>query len=397
MTAVQLRAGIPQGITLIVVAILPIMAIAGLVADLPQLLVVFGAVRYHEFLVPMILTVPSLCVAMFASVAGVIADRWGRRRLLLVALLAFSGLGLMPLLFHSLPAILASRVVVGLAEASILTCCNALWGDYFSDVERRKWLGFQQMSGPVFNALLALAGGALAATHWSAPFWLYGIGLLVFAVAFRYLWEPVRERSESGSATMLAAHFPWRIAGTISAATLGVSLVFFILAIQQGRVFSTLGVTSPATNGALIMLVSGGAMAGAVAFSLLRRRSIRQLLALGLAAYGIGYVGISLSPSIAVGATFSTVAQFGSSVVLPTLIAWTLSSFAFEHRGRGIGIWGAVFFAGQFLSAPALTLFEQWRGGLLSALGAVGALTLVAAACTGWAGRGATIPQSEVK
>jgi MFS family permease len=329
-------------------------------------------------------------------VAGVIADKWGRRRLLLVSLAAFSGLGLMPLFFSTLPAILASRVVVGLAEACILTCCNALWGDYFGDDDRRRWLGIQQMTGPVFNALLALAGGALAATHWAGPFWLYAIGLLVLVLVSIFIWEPSREAAEGGASPAAIGHFPWRTAGMISAATLGVSVVFFILAIQQGRVFSALGVSSPADNGVLIMAVSGGAIVGAIAFSLLRRHSIGRLLALGLAAYGSGFIGISQSPTLAIGAVFSTVAQFGSSIVLPALIAWTLASFSFEHRGRGIGIWGAVFFAGQFLSAPVLTLFEHWRGGLLAALGTIGAITLLAAVAGWWASGRSTITQTEV-
>ena len=385
-------AGTREGLTLIFLSMLPIMAIAGLVADLPVLLRVFGHEPHHEIVVPMVLTIPSLCVALFAPVAGVIADRWGRRPLLLLALLAFSLLGLAPLLFTSFPAILASRVVVGLAEASILTCTNALWGDYFPDDARRRWLGLQQMSGPVFNALLALAGGALATLHWSRPFWLYALGLVAFGFAAMVLWEPARAegapaRAEGAPAANAGSPFPWATAGRIAAVTFGVSIVFFTLAIQQGRIFAALGVVSPAVNGQLIMAVSLAAIVGAVVFNRLRQRPTAQLLALGLLSYGVGYIGIAQSTNVVPGALASALAQFGSSIVLPALIAWTLASFLPEHRGRGIGLWGAVFFAGQFFSAPLLTGLEHLQGDLLGALALVGGATLLAAGAAIWFNR----------
>jgi len=373
--------GTRQGITLILLSMLPILAIAGLVADLPVLLEVFRDAPRHELLVPMVLTLPSLCVALFSSVAGVIADRWGRRPLLLLALAGFSVLGLAPLLFSSLAAVLASRVVVGLAEASILTCTNTLWGDYFPEDARRRWLGFQQMSGPVSNSLLALAGGALAAHHWASPFWLYLLGLPALLLAFLFLHEPTRTTDVEAQRTSAASMsvFPWPVARRIAPVTLGVSIIFFVLAIQQGRVFAALGVDSPALSGQLIMLVSLAAILGAAAFNALRQRRVAQLLALGLVCYGISYVGISLAGSVTTGAAASALGQFASSIVLPALIAWTLTSFPPEHRGRGAGLWGAVFFAGQFVSAPLLTVLEHLTTSLPAAFGIVGLAALIAA------------------
>lgn len=381
-------AGRRQGITLILLSMLPILAIAGLVADLPVLLEVFRDTPHHELMVPMVLTLPSLCVALFSSVAGVIADRWGRRPLLLLALAGFSLLGLAPLLFSSLEAVLASRVIVGLAEASILTCTNTLWGDYFPEDARRRWLGFQQMSGPVSNALLALAGGALAAHHWASPFWLYLLGLPVLLLAFLFLHEPERaaspDRTGARPTASAQAPFPWRIARRIAPVTLGVSIVFFMLAIQQGRVFAALGVDSPALSGQLIMMVSLASIVGAACFNALRLRPVAQLLSLGLGCYGLSYVGIWGANSVTAGAMASALGQFASSIVLPALIAWTLTSFPPEHRGRGAGLWGAVFFAGQFVSAPLLTLLEHLANGLPAAFGVVGIAALLATFTTLW-------------
>ena len=53
-----------RGITLILVGMMPVLALAGLVPDLPQLFKQFAAEPHRELLVPMIITVPSLCATM---------------------------------------------------------------------------------------------------------------------------------------------------------------------------------------------------------------------------------------------------------------------------------------------------------------------------------------------
>jgi MFS family permease len=42
--------------------------------------------------------------------------------------------------------------------------------------------------------------------------------------------------------------------------------------------------------------------------------------------------------------------QTGAGMTIPTLIAWAQTKLPFEHRGRGMGVWTACFFFGQFAS-----------------------------------------------
>jgi len=79
-----------------VLATLPTLAIAALVPVLPTLFERFRDVPQAQWLVPMILTIPSLCVALFSSLIGAIADRFGRRRALLCPWPASQPLGSAP-------------------------------------------------------------------------------------------------------------------------------------------------------------------------------------------------------------------------------------------------------------------------------------------------------------
>jgi MFS family permease len=368
-----------RGITLIFVGLMPVLALAGLVPDLPQLFQQFASEPNRELLVPMIITVPSLCVALFSGFAGAIADRWGRRRLLLISLLAFSVLGTIPLLFSSLKAIIASRVIVGIAEAAILTCGNALLGDYYDEQDRRKWLGYQNMFGALFGSATILAGGFLASWHWRGPFLLYLFGFVVFVMAWFSCPEP--ERHTSSSILQSApASFPWRTVAQVCGVTLALSLIYYVQAVQHGRIFGDMGVESPARISILVTIASMGTILGGYLFKRFPGASMQSLLAFSLLAYGVAYIGVAWAPNVNIGLPLDALGQVGGGIMLPTLIAWALSKFAFEHRGRGMGLWGGAFFLGAFVSPPALSLVGRITPDFLASVGAVGVLCLMLAA-----------------
>ena len=60
---------------LIVANVLPTMGIVSLIPVLPQLFGHFKDAAHAQFLVPAIITAPSICIALLAPVAGTIADK----------------------------------------------------------------------------------------------------------------------------------------------------------------------------------------------------------------------------------------------------------------------------------------------------------------------------------
>lgn len=374
-----------QGITLVALGSLPTMAIAGLVACLPLMFQQFADVPNREWWVPMILTVPALCVALFSGPIGLLADRWGRRPVLLLSLVAFTACGALPLLFDSLPSIIASRAVVGLGEAGILAVGNALIGDYFAEAERRHWLGIQVTVGPFIGSAYIILGGVLAGVSWKAPFLLYLLGAGVLVAALAFLPEPQRMSSSAAdSATAGAAEpstaFPWSTAAMIGISTLLAAVVYFLQAVQHGRIFADLGVDSPERISLYVTLASMGTVVGGYLYKASRPRPVATLMGFSLACYGIAYVGVALAPNAMAGLLLDSLGQFGSGFLFPTLIAWALSCYAFEHRGRGMGLWAACFFLGQFLSPPVMTLIAHGRLSFLQSVGVLGGLCLLAAA-----------------
>ncbi len=80
MAAQPRHPGFLQGILLLLPITLAVMGISVLAPVVPLLLRQFASVPYHEYLVMGgILTMPAIWVLLFSPVAGLMADRFGRR------------------------------------------------------------------------------------------------------------------------------------------------------------------------------------------------------------------------------------------------------------------------------------------------------------------------------
>ena len=78
-------AGRVQLILLLAASCMSVLGAVLIAPVLPQIQAEFAAVAGVEVLVPIVLTVPALIIGLMAPFAGAIADRFDRKRLLLVA------------------------------------------------------------------------------------------------------------------------------------------------------------------------------------------------------------------------------------------------------------------------------------------------------------------------
>lgn len=372
------RASTRHGVILMLTAVMPTMAIIALVPVLPLLLREFAAVPGAAVLVPMALTVPALCVALFSPLAGWLSDRFGRKRLLVGALVGYAGFGLLPLLLGDLHAILAARVLLGLAEAIIMTVATALVGDYFEGERRGRWVAIQIATASVSAIVLIAAGGALGEALGSrGPFWLYLLALPVAVAAGIILFEPAR--LPRPAAAPRGGPAPRGIAGLV-AITFGIGLLFYTIIVQLGPVIEATGVTSPALIGLAGAAANLGVMLGSLLFGRLKRLPGQRLLALGLPLVAIGYVGVALSTSFHLTAIAAVVICIGNGIMLPTMLAWVLRRLPPETRGRGTGVWTGAFFLAQFVAPITAAALSGPFGGLHGAFLFFAATAALAAA-----------------
>jgi len=345
---------------------------------LPQLSRAFADTPGADVLVPIVLTAPALLIGLTAPFAGVVVDRIDRKRLLLLAMLAYTVFGTAPLYLDSLGAILVSRVLVGLCEGAIMTCCTTLIGDYWSGARRARYLGLQTLVATLSATVFLALGGILGASGWRTPFWLYAVAApLAIPMALK-LWQP----TSNGKPSKHLVRLPWRQLAAPCLVTLFGGVVFYALIVELSFVLTGVGVAATGTIGAISAIMSLATAAGAIAFSRLSGKTPRVLLPVefGLSAAGLLLVFATVSPVvITVGAVFT---GFGTGMLLPTLLTWAVNRLTFDQRGRGTGLWTGTLFLGEFVCPLALAAIGAGAGGLQGALAVLGIASALAGVLT---------------
>ncbi|WP_062396129.1 MFS transporter [Methanogenium cariaci] len=99
--------------------------------------------EYPESMVTMIVTLPSLAIVLSGWCIGLICDRVGKTRLLIISLALFALFGSSGAYLSSLEMILLGRAFLGVAIAGIMTTTTALISTYYTGRERARVIGYQ--------------------------------------------------------------------------------------------------------------------------------------------------------------------------------------------------------------------------------------------------------------
>jgi MFS family permease len=373
----QRRAGLPQLVLLLAGSCLSVLGAVLIAPVLPQMTDHFAGVPGADVLVPIVLTVPALIIGLTAPFAGFIADRIDRKRVLIIAMVGYTIFGTAPLYLDTLGSIIGSRVLVGLCEAAIMTCCTTLIADYWSGPRRSRYLGLQTLLASVSATVFLGVGGALGSSGWRTPFWLYLVAAVLAVPMALLIWQPVvAER------TAKLPPIPWRQLRVPCLVTLAGGVVFYALIVELSFVLDEVGVTATATIGALSALMSLATAIAAGSFARLSGRTPRELLPVAFGLSAAGFLVIWSSGSVPVITVGAVLTGAGTGLLLPVLLTWATNGLSFTERGRGTGLWTGTLFVGEFLSPVLITALAGAFGGLRPALGVLGILTAILAAAT---------------
>ncbi|MER5382513.1 MFS transporter [Streptomyces sp. NPDC002688] len=361
---------------------LPVLGAVLIAPVLPRMQDHFEGVPGEAVLVPLVLTVPALSLFLLAPFAGAVVDRLGRKRLLVAATVLYALFGMAPLWLDSLYGIVASRVLVGVAEAAVMTCCTTLIGDYYTGRVRDRYLALQTMCASASATVFFVLGGALGAAGWRAPFWLYAVGLLLAPAMARVLPSPrpaVERAAGEQEAAAERRPFPVRRMAGLCLLTVIGAVVFYTVPVEMAYLLDDLGVESTGAIGAITATASAATVLGSVVFTRLTDGPRRRLPALFLlCAAGFLVMGTAGTlPLLIAGAVLNCV---GTGLLLPSLLTLAMSRLDFADRGRGTGLWTAAFFLGEFLCPLVLLAGKGAVGDLASAVGLLGMVALLVSA-----------------
>jgi MFS family permease len=379
------RPGFTQGIMLLLPMTMAVMGIVLLVPVLPEIMREFQGIPGSAYFVQLgILTMPAGCVLLFSPLAGTLADRYGRRSLLIKSMVVYAFMGVAPMFLSSMWAIIATRIGVGICEAVIMTASTTMISDYFRGAARERWLASQTAVASLSAlALFQVAGWLGSAYGWRGPFAAYLFSLVLVLGVVAFTWESARDPLPAAANVPTAAGtpMPWRRLLSLCALTVLAAIMFYTYQTQAGIALDALGIHDASQRGTAAMIASMGVPLGTVLFWLVSRLNIAALLFLEFLLIGASYHVMGQATDVH-GFTIAAFAnQLGCGLILPTMLTWTTYGLAFDIRGRCTGWWTGSFASGQFLSGGVVTLLAAMLGGPLKALSALGSVSLVAAAC----------------
>lgn len=325
------------------------MAATAITPSLPAMSLAFGEMPNAKFLSQVALTLPALVIALAAAPVGAIADSFGSRKVLIGSALLFAVAGSIGLYAWSLPVLLISRAVLGLAIAGLSTGTLTLIGSLYVGDRRHHVVGLQGAATSFGGMIFLLFGGLLAAISWRLPFATYLLSLLLLPLFFIFLPKVHRGR-DAGSGGTDTGPVAWsQVLLAYASAFLGM-ILFYVIPVQLPFHLAAHGVADPVLTGyALSLCTFAGGIAAAFYSRIRRVMQPASILALAFAL-------ISLGQFLAAGGDYPMVlagmatAGCSTGFLLPTVNGLVLASTPADKHGRFTGGVATAVFLGQFVA-----------------------------------------------
>lgn len=155
----------------------------------------------------LVITAYTLPAMVAVPVAGLLADLYGRRTVVIPSLVLFGVVGTAIAGVGSFEAVLALRAVQGVAFAGIMPLSVTILGDLYDGPRGSAAQGVRVSVNGVGTILAPAAAGALSALAWNYPFALYAVALPAAVVIAVALPETVdRNRAADGRTAQLVAY-----------------------------------------------------------------------------------------------------------------------------------------------------------------------------------------------
>jgi MFS transporter, ACDE family, multidrug resistance protein len=331
---------------------------------------------------------------VLAPATGFLADRYGRREVLIPCLAVFGVGGGLAALAPSFEALLACRLLQGIGSAGLINLAIVLIGDNWDGEARTRMIGRNSAVLTVSLSVLPFLGGALADTFgWRATFVPYLLAFVTLAAVARML--PRRPRVASSFAEQLGAAAPYlRRRETVSSIATG----FVAFVVIFGLVLTALPIyldeefgVDASGRGLVLALPALSSTVAALALARTRGRFPGWLVISGSCSIlGLSFVGMATAPNLAGFCVASALFGFGDGTLIPSLQDSAASTAPASSRGAVVAVWVGAARAGQ-TTGPFVFGPMAAGGGAPQAFGIGAALVVATAAAHAIAGRGRLI------
>jgi MFS transporter, ACDE family, multidrug resistance protein len=337
-------------------ASLMVMAGAVIAPILPEII---AGLKIERSLGTSLVSLHFLTVAIATPLFGILADRVGQQRLLLVALVTYAIVGMAGGLVQEIWPLYVLRAMMGIASGGIAAAGLGLIGKLYQSDTRTQVIGYVSTTLTLANIVYPLLGGLLGMINWRWAFGLYGLGM-PFAV-----WVHLSERSSPAIEPPIVPPPPpppfkklltqWPTLRLLLSLILTTGTVYAMIAYLPLYLKTTIGAGTPVIGGMLAIQAVGAAIMSAIGIRPLGRRfgNLGSVgLALGLMA-GMLLLIPNLTQLWAI-ALVSIGFGMGVGLVMPNLYDALAKVAPAELQSSILAAGTGSGFLGQFLSPIVL-------------------------------------------
>jgi predicted MFS family arabinose efflux permease len=324
----------------------------GLAVDQPALAAHFGGGAEGMLRAGTVFSAPSLAIIVGAPLGGWLAERFGYRLTLLLALLVYALMGPAGLVIDFYLPLLATRLVLGLAAGAVMAVYLALAAAYYDGDARAKVIGFAVAASTVVGMLaLALGGELVELGGWRAPFAMYLIGAATLAVAWATVHGPFHARARAAKTTgsrgaVLAVARLW----PVYLALILISIGTFMPSAGGPFLLKANGIERPGLQGLMLSVGSASAFFTAAGYGFLRGWLSDWALFILIAAF----MGAGLAAAAPLHDGFALLAAFfvvgiGTGFKAPVAASILMAQAPPHVRAAAAGLNFSCIFLGQAL------------------------------------------------
>lgn len=313
-------------------------------------------------------TVPGV---VMAPVIGVLADRYGRRSVILPSLVVFGLSGGLAALAPNLEVLLVLRFLQGAGSAGLINLAIVLIGDHWSGTERAALIGRNSAVLTVCLAIFPTLGGVLTDTFgWRSMFVVY-LGAFATVVLVWWTMEGRGRIDDTTVGDQLRAIAPVLRRGDVIATLVATLVVFSII---FGAILTVLPLVATEEFGLSAsrrgILLGVPAIAAFLVASNLGRLTAglgqRRLLLAGAGIMTVGMAVLALAPSLTVLGVGVICYGLAEGALVPSLQDLASSAGPDGSRGALVAAQVGIARVGQTIGPVALTALAAGGGAELA-------------------------------
>lgn len=338
--------------SLLISAMLTIMVGAAIAPGLNTISQQLGVQEYA----PLLITLPALGAIIFAPVFGVLIDKIGARRTLLISLWGYFIFGCAGAFLSGTLPLAVDRILLGAFTAGQMAAGTAVISYWFRGEKRLSMMAKQGMAIELGGVIFLFFGGLLTEIHWQAPFVIYALALICVLLVSAFVPKP-RELSQAEAHGEALPSLAWQatqqgasIKPIIVFAVMAMSL-FFSMFIMLPTHLASLGF-GEAQTGYLLSFVSFIAVLSAMLMpKIVKQVGNKMTLVIAFLAYGVADSLFATTTALAwlIAAAIAAGVGFGFSI--PLLNHRTVEVSNEKNRGKHLSYFAMAVFLGQFLTS----------------------------------------------